>query len=84
MSAIKDCRHDSDTVSHLNAVRASNDRIAHRAEALRFASRVPMLCECGRPSCRALVLLALEDFRHLRRSGGAVIADEHGRLGRSA
>jgi hypothetical protein len=68
----------------LNDVRASNDRIAHRAEALHFAARVPMICECGDPSCRALVLVALEDFRHLRRSGGAVISDEHGRLHRSA
>jgi hypothetical protein len=68
----------------LNAVRASNDRIAQRAEALHFASRVPMLCECGDPNCRALVLVSLEGFRHLRRSGGAVIADEHGRRDRSA
>ena len=84
MSAIEDSRHNPDTVSPLNAVRASNDRIARRAEALHFASRVPMLCECGDPTCGVLVPVALTDFLHLRRSGGAVIADEHGRLDRPA
>ena len=48
--------------------RASNDRLAEKAEQYRFHSRVPMLCECDAPECRALVLIALEDYREIRRN----------------
>jgi hypothetical protein len=51
--------------------RSANDRIAEKAERLRFVSRVPMLCECSADDCRAIVLLALDDYRNIRRSGGA-------------
>ena len=44
-----------DSGTRTSAVRASNDRIASRAEALRFTSRVPLLCECEDPGCRAIV-----------------------------
>ena len=67
-----------------SAVRASNDHIAARAEALHFMSRVPLLCECDNPGCGALVLVSLDEFRRLRRTGDAVITDDHGRFGRSA
>ena len=50
--------------------RRANDRIAEKAEQLRFVSRVPMLCECGAAGCRTIVLLGLDDFRKIRRSGG--------------
>ena len=47
--------------------RATNDRIAEKAEQLRFISRVPMLCECSAPGCRKLVMIALGDYRAIRR-----------------
>ncbi len=47
--------------------RAANDRIADKAEALRFLSRVPMLCECSAPDCRKVLMVGLEDYRTLRR-----------------
>ncbi len=47
-------------------------------------SRVPLLCECDNPGCGALVLVSLDEFRRLRRTGDAVITDDHGRFGRSA
>lgn len=50
-------------------VRAGNDRIAERAEQLRFVSRVPMLCECGQPGCSQMVLIGLDEYRSLRADG---------------
>lgn len=47
-------------------MRAGNDRIAERAEQLRFVSRVPMLCECGQSGCSQLVLIGLDEYRSLR------------------
>ncbi len=48
--------------------RAANDRIAEKAEQLRFNSRVPMKCECSAPGCRELVMIALDDYRAIRRA----------------
>jgi hypothetical protein len=48
--------------------RAANDRIAEKAEQLRFNSRVPMMCECSAPGCRKLVMIALDDYRAMRRT----------------
>jgi hypothetical protein len=68
--------------------RKANDRIAGKAEQLRFVSRVPMLCECSAPACRTVVLVALDDYREIRRTedtfltapghdaGGAVLASQ--------
>ena len=42
-------------------VRRANDRIAEKAEQLRFVSRVPMLCECSAPDCRTVVLVGLDE-----------------------
>jgi hypothetical protein len=53
--------------------RQSNDRIAEKAEQLRFVSRVPMLCECSEPSCRTIVMVALADYHAIRRREDAVI-----------
>ena len=46
--------------------RAANDRIADKAEQLRFHSRVPMMCECSDSDCRELVMVWLEEYRALR------------------
>jgi hypothetical protein len=43
-------------------VRAANDRIAEKAEQLRFQARVPMMCECGDPNCRSLLMIALDEY----------------------
>jgi hypothetical protein len=48
--------------------RKANDRIAEKAEQLRFVSRVPMLCECSAADCRTVVLIGLADYRKLRQS----------------
>lgn len=47
-------------------VRAANDRIADKAEQLRFVSQVPMLCECSTPACRAIVMISLYEYRRIR------------------
>ena len=49
--------------------RAANDRIAEKAAQYRFHSRVPMLCECTTPECRAVVMIALDEYRAIRRDG---------------
>ena len=46
--------------------RAANDRIAEKAKRLHFVSGVPMLCECSTPGCRAIVMIALADYREIR------------------
>jgi hypothetical protein len=46
--------------------RAANDRIADKAEQLRFHSRVPMMCECSDTDCRSLVMVWLKEYRALR------------------
>jgi hypothetical protein len=48
--------------------RKANDRIAEKAEQLRFVSRVPMLCECSDPGCRTIVMIALRDYHAVRQS----------------
>jgi hypothetical protein len=53
--------------------RKANDRIAEKAEQLRFVSRVPMLCECTDPACRAIVMIALDDYYAVRQSEDAVL-----------
>ena len=46
--------------------RAANDRIAEKAKRLQFLSRVPMLCECSDPGCRAVVMVALHEYEEIR------------------
>ena len=48
-------------------------RIAEKAEQLRFVSRVPMLCECSEPACRAIVMIDLGDYHAIRRAEDAVL-----------
>jgi len=59
--------------------RKANDRIAAKAEQLRFVSRVPMLCECSAPDCRTVVMVALDEYREIRRTEDSFItAPGHG------
>jgi hypothetical protein len=46
--------------------RTRNDRIARKAEQLRFVSRVPMLCECSASGCRTIVMVSLGDYYEIR------------------
>jgi hypothetical protein len=46
--------------------RAANERIADKAELLRFRSRVPMVCECSDTDCRDLVMVWLDEYRAVR------------------
>ncbi len=62
-------REQPDRVSRPDDVRRGNERIAERAEQLRFVSRVPMLCECGDPACSQIVLIALDGYRQVRTDG---------------
>lgn len=57
--------------------RKANDRIAAKAEQLRFVSRVPMLCECGSSSCRTVVMVGLDDYRAIRESKAYLTAPGH-------
>ena len=49
--------------------RKANDRIADKAELLRFVSRVPMLCECSDPACQSIFLIELDRYQELRENG---------------
>ena len=53
--------------------RKANDRIARKAEQLRFVSRVPMLCECSAPDCRTVVMVALADYYEIRQTEDSFI-----------
>ena len=53
--------------------RRANDRIAEKAERLRFVSLVPMLCECSDPYCGTLVMIRLENYRAIRRDADALL-----------
>jgi hypothetical protein len=54
-------------------VRQANDRIADKAERMRFVSRVPMLCECTDPDCRTVVMIGLEEYHAIRRDRDAFL-----------
>ncbi|HET8556181.1 MAG TPA: hypothetical protein VFL58_02605 [Gaiellaceae bacterium] len=64
--------------------RNANDRIAEKAEHLRFVSRVPLLCECADPACRAVVLIALDDYYAVRRSEDALLTAPGHQVGGAA
>jgi hypothetical protein len=53
--------------------RKANDRIAQKAEQLRFVSGVPMLCECSAPDCRTVVMVALAAYREIRQTEDSFI-----------
>ncbi len=53
--------------------RRANDRIAEKAERLRFVSRVPMLCECSDSRCRTVVMVHLADYHAIRDDGDAFL-----------
>ena len=59
--------------------RKANDRIARKAEQLRFVSRVPMLCECSESGCRTTVMIHLGDYYEIRLTEDSFItAPGHG------
>jgi hypothetical protein len=64
--------------------RKANDRIAEKAEHLRFVSRVPLLCECSDPACRAIVMVALGDYRAVRRSDDTLLTAPGHQVGGTA
>ena len=49
--------------------REANERIEERARELEFEQPVPFLCECGEPSCQAIVRLSLDQYEAVRSSG---------------
>lgn len=53
--------------------RQANDRIAKKAEQMRFVSRVPMLCECSDSNCRTVVMIRLEDYYEIRCDEAALL-----------
>jgi len=53
--------------------RQANDRIAEKAERMRFVSRVPMICECSDSDCRAIVMVRLEDYHAIRSDRDAIL-----------
>ncbi|HZS30156.1 MAG TPA: hypothetical protein VFA37_02745 [Gaiellaceae bacterium] len=70
--------------SRATDAREANDRIAAKAAALHFVSRVPMLCECSTPGCRKVVMVGLADYHSLRATDGAhLIAHGHAATGSS-
>jgi hypothetical protein len=64
--------------------RKANDRIAEKAEQLRFVSRVPMLCECSDRACRTIVMIALGDYYAVRRSADALLTAPGHQVGGAA
>ena len=77
MSAIEQTGEERGRLTRSRGVREANDHIAARARALRFVSRVPMLCECADPGCRSVVLIALEAYHQLRQTDRLVLAPGH-------
>ena len=64
--------------------RKANDRIAEKAEQLRFVSRVPMICECSDPACRTIVMITLGDYYAVRQSADALLTAPGHRAGGAA
>lgn len=50
-------------------VRASNERIVKQAVRLRFASRLPVLCECSDRNCQSIILIGLARYVEFCGSG---------------
>lgn len=46
--------------------RAANERIARRAQELRFVSPVPLLCECDDPGCHDIIPIDLDSYHDIR------------------
>lgn len=57
--------------------RRANTRIANRADSLQFKTRVPFLCECGDPNCRAIVLAGIDEFNALVARFESLLAPGH-------
>jgi len=72
-------RHKRTHESRSQVIRRANEGIAAKAAALRFVSRVPMLCECGDPACHELVLLTLADYRRVHKEHDFLTVPGHRR-----
>ena len=48
--------------------REANERIAAAAAEYGVEGRVPFICECAEPMCRAIVRLTLDEYREVRRN----------------
>jgi len=55
----------------------ANDRIVEKAVRLRFASRLPLHCECSDPNCDAVVLIELDAYRSSAEDGAFLTAPGH-------
>lgn len=62
-------QEQSEYVTRPEKARTSNERIAEKADQLRFVSRVPMLCECSNPDCKQIFLIGLDRYRELQQAG---------------
>jgi hypothetical protein len=46
--------------------RDANEQIQRRARELGFEDAVPFLCECGKPECREVLRLRLDEYESVR------------------
>lgn len=58
-------------------LRAANERIVKKAAELRFASRVPLFCECDDPDCQQTFLISLDDYHQAVAGGGVLTVPDH-------
>jgi hypothetical protein len=52
---------------------AANDALLARARTLEIGAQVPFLCECGDPSCTAIVPMTAETYVELRSDSSALV-----------
>jgi hypothetical protein len=57
--------HQRASLDRWGQTRDANRQIAQTAKRLRFVSRVPLICECDRPGCVALMMIPPETFASL-------------------
>lgn len=65
--------YDDDLPDVRDDTRDANERIAEAAKRLHFVSRIPFICECSDPSCRAPVLLHEQEYAERRRTGTPIV-----------
>lgn len=70
-------RYDDDPPDVRDDTRDANERIAEAAKRLHFVSRIPFICECSDPSCRAPVLLHEQEYAEHRRTGAPIAVAGH-------
>ncbi len=70
-------QEDRAYVRRAGETRRRNDRIADKADHLRFVARIPLLCECEDDDCREFVLVTLGDYRAARAAHRPLLAPGH-------